>query len=106
MFEYDIAQRSHFTGKDGEQTYLDWCKKMGISSDDFMFRYKDFGRRDNGRSLSLNVVSWGFYQGSDWRYYVFVSYRSSDNKVTVAYHWDVDDHGKPVGSPRKHQWTN
>lgn len=106
MFQHEIAERKHFTGKDGESTYLDWCRKMGIDADNFCFRYKNFRTGRHGEKIGLNVVSWGFYQGSDWRWYVFISYRSGDQKTTVAYHWDVDSDGKPVGTPRKYGWDN
>jgi hypothetical protein len=105
MFDYDITQKSHFTGKDGEQSFVDWKKKMGIDGDGFEFRVNAKRTDRRGFAVYFNVVSWGFYQGSDWRWYVFISYRSSDNKTTAAYHWDVDADGKPVGTPRRHVWS-
>ena len=106
MFDHEIAEKKHFTGRDGISTYEDWCKKMKINAEDFPFRVKNFGSGRTGKNISLNVVSWGFYQGSDWRFYVFISYRTSDNKTTCAYHWDVDEAGLPIGTPRKHIWSN
>lgn len=105
MFDHEITEKKHFTGKDGEQTFIDWLKRMQIQYEDFPFRVKTGRYTKRGSELWMNVVSWGFYQGSDWRWYVFISYRSSDNKLTTAYHWDVDDLGVPVGKPRLHQWS-
>jgi len=106
MFEHDITERKHFTGKDGESSYIDWCRKMGINSNAFPFRVKTGKLSRAGSEIWLNVVSWGFYQGSDWSYYVFISYREGTGRNTCAYHWDVDSDGKPVGTPRKHAWSN
>lgn len=106
MFDYEITQKSHFTGKDGISSYEAWCKGMGINTGDFPFRVKTGTRSRRGAEITMNVQSWGFYQGSDWRYYVFISYRTSDNKMTCAYHWDIDSDGLPTGQPRKHMWSN
>lgn len=106
MFTREINTRKHYTGKDGEDTYLEWCKLQGINAEDFPFRVKTMKTDRKGRHLNMNVVSWGFYQGSDWQYYVFVSYRTSNTNHTCAYHWDVDSEGKPIGTPRKHEWCN
>lgn len=106
MFDHEIVDKKHFTGKDGIGSYEDWCRRMKINAEDFPFRLNNFGHTRRGVPTSLSVVSWGFYQGSDWRYYIFITYRSSDNRYTCAYHWDVDDQALPVGTPRKHEWTN
>jgi hypothetical protein len=106
MFDYEISQKSHFTGKDGDEVYTDWKRKMGLPLDGFPFRFKGEGYIKLNKDRYMNVVSWGFYQGSDRRYYVFITYRSNDNAYTCAYHWDVDEDGKPVGSPRKHGWRS
>lgn len=106
MFDHDITERKHFTGKDGQQTFDDWKRKMQIPNEDFPFRVKTGKRNRRGAEEWLSVVSWGFYQGSDWAYYIFISYRSNDNQYTCAYHWDVDDHAMPTGKPRKHEWIN
>jgi hypothetical protein len=105
MFHYELADRRHFTGKDGEVAFLDWCRKMRIDTNAFPFRFKTDLFKKDGRPLYNSVVSWGFYQGSDWSYYIFISYRTNDNKLTIAYHWDVDEHGMPIGDPRRHVWT-
>jgi|ERR1044071_1117562 hypothetical protein len=106
MFDFDITQKKHFTGKDGEQSFEDWKRSMGINAEDFPFRVKTGRFSKSGHEIWLSVVSWGFYQGSDWAYYVFISYRQGQGGYTCAYHWDVDEAGKPVGSPRKHEWIN
>ena len=106
MFDYDITTRKHFTGKDGEASYDQWLKLMGLNAEDFPFRVKNLRYNKRGQQIHLNVVSWGFYQGSDWSYYVFITYRTSDNKYTCAYHWDVDENALPAGQPRKHEWNN
>ena len=106
MFDYDVNTRSHHTAKEGEQSYLAWMKQMGLSRENFPFKVKTNRRDKRGFEVYLNMVSWGFYQGSDWRYYVFITYRSSDQKMTCAYHWDVDENAMPVGTPRMHQWSN
>ena len=106
MFEYSIVDRKHYTGKAGIETYTQWCVGMGIDTEDFPFRLKTGRKTRKGHDINLNVVSWGFYQGSDWRYYVFITYRTSDQSMTCAYHWDVDNEGFPCGTPRKHSWAN
>jgi hypothetical protein len=106
VFEYELADRRTFNGKDGEVTFLDWCRKMRIDTMQFPFRFKTDRFKKGNTPIYKNVVSWGFYQGSDWRYYIFISYRTSDNKVTEAYHWDVDELGMPIGEPRLHKWCN
>lgn len=106
MFELTTWERKHFSAKDGEQTFINWKREQHIEGDGFNFKI-DTGKKDKrGFKVYFNAVSWGFYQGSDWRWYTFISYRSSDNKITVAYHWDVDSDGKATGTPRRHQWSN
>ncbi len=105
MFDYDISTREHHTGKEGEQSYIAWLKKMHINAEDFPFKVKTGIRDKKGFDIWLNVTSWGFYQGSDWRYYVFISYREGRGRSTMAYHWDVDDNGMPIGKPRQHFWN-
>ena len=105
MFDHEIAEKKHFTGKDGEQTFDMWKSKMQIPKQDFPFRVKTGMRTRSGQEIWLNVVSWGFYQGSDWRFYVFITYRQGSGSYTCAYHWDVDDNGIPIGTPRKHEWS-
>lgn len=106
MFDYDIMEKKHFTGKDGQESYDAWMKRIGLDTGDFPFRVKTGRFNKAGRAVNMNVVSWGLYQGSDWRWYIFISYRTNDNKLTCAYHWDVDSDGMPIGQPRKHQWNN
>lgn len=106
MFDYEIAEKKHFNKKDGISTYEQWCKDMSINTEDFPFSVKTGKYSRRGSEINMNVVSWGFYQGSDWRWYIFISYRSSDQKSTVAYHWDTDEKGLPVGKPRLHSWVN
>ena len=106
MFDKQINTKGHFTGKDGEQAFDAWKDAVGIPRENFPFRVKTMKRDRRGRELNLNVVSWGYYQGSDWRYYFFISYARSDRGYTCAYHWDCGDDGFPVGQPRKHEWVN
>jgi len=105
VFDYDITQRKHFTGKDGESSFDQWKRLMGIPEQDFPFKVKTNRFNRSNHLVYANVVSWGFYQGSDWAYYVFITYRTSDNKLTTAYHWDVDENAKPIGTPRKYEWV-
>jgi len=106
MFDHDIAERKHFTGKDGEASFDQWKRSVGIDENSFPFKVKTGKMSRGNHMIYANVVSWGFYQGSDWRFYLFISYRTSDNKLTTAYHWDVDSDGKATGTPRTHQWCN
>ena len=106
MFEHKIHSKQHHTGKEGLESYEHWCKEYNINAEDFPFRVKMQKTDSRGFQLWLNVGSWGFYQGSDWRWYFFVSYHSSDRKMTVAYHWDCGEDGFPTGTPRRHQWVN
>lgn len=104
MFEHSINQKRHFTGKDGEQTFVNWKRDVGIP-EGFDFRVKATRTDKRGFQVWFNVTSWGFYQGSDWAWYFFISYRSSDGRDTVAYHWDSDESGMVAGEPRRHQWS-
>lgn len=106
VFEHQFQTKKQFTGKDGEQSFINWLKHQGINTEDFPFRVKTDRKDRKGFDMWLNVVSWGFYQGSDWRWYHFISYRSSDGRYTCAYHWDSDEQGKPCGTPRVHEWIN
>ena len=106
LFEHEFAEGKHFTGKDGETTYLDWLKKQNLNAEDFPFRVKTTRFTKRGLPIYLNVVSWGFYQGSDWAWYVFITYRAGSGNYTCAYHWDVDDNAMPIGTPRRYEWVN
>lgn len=106
MFDYDIQDRKHHTAKEGNEVFTEWLVKMRLDPNAFPFKVKTGRFTRKGYEVFMNVVSWGFYQGSDYRYYVFITYRSSDNVQTCAYHWDVDDSGLPTGTPRKHWWDN
>lgn len=106
MFEFEVVEKRHFTSKEGEESFRNWKAANNISVDNFDFRI-DAGRTDRrGFKVYWNVVSWGFYQGSDWSWYLFISWRSSDQKATMAYHFDVDEQGKAIGTPRIHHWSN
>lgn len=106
MFTHDIANKQQFTQKEGEQTFENWKREAGYKDGEFPFSFKNFRKNSRGKLINLNVVSWGFYENTSGEWVVFISYRSTDNKYTCAYHWNTDDFGQIHGEARKLEWTN
>jgi len=106
MFDYDIMETKHFTSKaDGEQSYNNWLKSIGVNQEDFPFTVKTH-RFFKGKPINFHVVSWGAYIGNSGEWIVFIAYRFLPMKHSIQYSWLSIVNGEVMGDPVKREWIN